>query len=78
MPGQDHFLFYQRGQLLKDLIKKQWWTTTDTTTAKDGTAGFRGFLGEYQVTVQVPGVRPVFKRFTLGKGQNNRWTLRLP
>jgi len=40
---------------LKRLIKGQWWTQTETTTETGGTAQFRGFLGEYEVSVQIDG-----------------------
>lgn len=40
---------------LKRLIKGQWWTQTETTTEAGGTAQFRGFLGEYEVSTQIDG-----------------------
>jgi endo-1,4-beta-xylanase len=39
---------YQR---LLELIKGRWWTREDATTAADGTARFRGYLGRYRITV---------------------------
>ena len=36
---------------LLSLIKGQWWTRTSVRTDKDGAASFRGFLGDYRVTV---------------------------
>ena len=38
---------------LEHLIKGQWWTQAETTTDARGTAQFRGFLGEYEVSMQV-------------------------
>jgi GH35 family endo-1,4-beta-xylanase len=40
---------------LERLIKGKWWTQTQTTTDAEGTARFRGFLGEYEVSAQVDG-----------------------
>ena len=40
---------------LMGLIKGKWWTQEDRTTDDQGHARFRGFLGEYQVTVTVGG-----------------------
>jgi len=40
--------------VLKTLIKEQWWTETSLTTDASGTATFRGFYGEYELTVTTP------------------------
>ncbi len=40
---------------LEQLIKGKWWTKTQATTNTEGTVRFRGFLGEYEVSVQVDG-----------------------
>ena len=42
---------------LLDLIKGKWWTRLDLKTDTQGQARFRGFLGQYQVTVTVDGNR---------------------
>jgi hypothetical protein len=65
-------------QKLLDLIKEQWWTKTDLTSSADGTAKFRGLLGEYRVTVAKPAGKPVTATFTLTKTGPNRWMIRLP
>jgi GH35 family endo-1,4-beta-xylanase len=39
------------GQAWNDLVLKEWHTSETLTTKTDGTAGTRGFLGDYQVTV---------------------------
>jgi GH35 family endo-1,4-beta-xylanase len=39
---------------LKDLIKNQWWTRAELMTNAQGGVAFRGFLGDYKVTVQLP------------------------
>jgi len=58
------------------LIKQQWWTRDSLQTDAAGTASFRGFLGDYRVTVRVPGQEPVEITATLTKG-DNRWTARI-
>ena len=40
---------------LKRLIKGKWWTGTETMTDATGTARFRGFLGDYQVSTEING-----------------------
>ena len=40
---------------LERLIKGKWWTQAETTTDAGGTARFRGFLGEYEVSAQIDG-----------------------
>ena len=60
---------------LMKLVKGKWWTTTTLETGGNGTAEFRGFLGDYRVTVTVGGREPVEKAFTLGKGEPNRWVV---
>ncbi len=37
---------------LMDLIRNQWWTRTEATLQAKGQARFKGFLGQYDVTVQ--------------------------
>jgi GH35 family endo-1,4-beta-xylanase len=44
------------GQVWLDLVKNTWWTRAALTTAADGTARTRGFLGDYEVTVTHNGV----------------------
>jgi endo-1,4-beta-xylanase len=40
---------------LERLIKGKWWTQAETKTNAEGAARFRGFLGEYEVSVQIDG-----------------------
>jgi len=55
---------------------------TGTGTGAGGVAGavgagrFRGFLGEYRVTVTRPTGEPTTKTFTLTKQGPNRWTVK--
>ena len=62
---------------LKKLIKGKWWTKTTLETAADGTAGFRGFLGDYKVTATRDGKEAVVKDLVLSRGDKNRWVVKL-
>ena len=42
---------------LMHLIKGRWWTTAGATVGPLGDARFRGFLGEYEVSVRIAGER---------------------
>ncbi|MHC4177063.1 MAG: endo-1,4-beta-xylanase [Planctomycetota bacterium] len=64
-------------QELKKLIKGKWWTKATLQTAADGTAGFRGFLGDYKVTATVEGKEPVIGEFALVRGEKNRWVVKV-
>jgi hypothetical protein len=59
------------------LIKGEWWTKTGLATGSDGTARFRGFLGDYRVSVPKSTGEPATGAFTLTKQGPNRWTIRL-
>jgi GH35 family endo-1,4-beta-xylanase len=63
-------------ELLK-LVKGKWWTRETLETNAEGTASFRGFLGEYKVVVTVKGKEQPQQAFTLDKGEKNRWTVKL-
>ena len=62
-------------ELLK-LIKGKWWTETTLETGNDGASAFRGFLGDYKLTVTVEGKKAAEKTFTLEK-DDNRWVVKL-
>jgi GH35 family endo-1,4-beta-xylanase len=57
---------------LLELIKGKWWTETTLRSGADGTASFRGFLGDYRLTVTREGRKPVEQSFTLTKDGENR------
>jgi GH35 family endo-1,4-beta-xylanase len=42
---------------LRKLIKRKWWTTTESTVQEESLVGFRGFFGEYRVTLKSNGRR---------------------
>ncbi|MBN2477573.1 MAG: endo-1,4-beta-xylanase [Pirellulales bacterium] len=53
---------------LKKLIKGKWWTQATLETGSDGTAGFRGFCGDYRITVTL-GEKKTRDEFSLVRGQ---------
>ena len=55
---------------LKDLIQNVWHTEEDITTDAEGSARFRGFYGNYNVTVTVDG-KTVTKTIQLSKKSEN-------
>ena len=62
---------------LKGLIKGKWWTRTQVSGGAAGTARFRGFLGDYRLTVRAGDKAAVVSAFTLEKGKVNRWTVKV-
>lgn len=65
-------------ETLLALIKDKWWTKTDLATGADGSTTFRGFRGEYRVTVTKAVGETATAAFTLTEKGPNRWTIRLP
>jgi GH35 family endo-1,4-beta-xylanase len=63
---------------LKRLIKGKWRTKTHVQTAADGSGNFRGFLGNYRLTVRTAGKPPVVKEVSLARGTANRFTITVP
>ena len=61
---------------LKNLVKRKWWTTMSLKTDGAGSADLRGFLGDYKVSVTSAG-KTVTREFTLGKGEKNRWVVKV-
>jgi len=64
---------YER--LLKK-VRGDWWTALDRTTGEDGTARFRGFLGNYRVSVTGPAGEATQDIF-VGRGGRNALTVKL-
>jgi hypothetical protein len=63
---------------LKKLIKGKWWTNTALRTGEDGEATFRGFLGDYRITIRTGDTSPTVKELSLVRGEANRWTVTIP
>lgn len=57
------------GQAWQDLVLKQWWTTGQFRTGSDGTCAFRGFLGDYTITV-IAGQRSKTVKLALSTGSS--------
>ncbi len=62
---------------LKSLIKGRWWTKLEAESNAAGEVGFRGFLGDYRITVTVAGKGPISKTFVLSQGDQNRVKVRV-
>ncbi|MDP6524050.1 MAG: endo-1,4-beta-xylanase [Kiritimatiellia bacterium] len=61
--------------VLVKLIKKDWWTETDLTTDADGTATFRGFYGEYELTIEArDGSRKLIRNLEMKKSPQQKPT----
>lgn len=60
---------------LDRLINKEW-HTSKTVAAKGGRAEFRGFYGDYDVTVHAGG-KTVPAKITLGKGRQNEFRIKI-
>lgn len=63
-------------EALYDLIHVKWHTSADSQTAADGSAAFKGFYGDYDLTAEWNG-RTVKKTVHLAKGRDNAFTLAL-
>jgi GH35 family endo-1,4-beta-xylanase len=55
------------GEVFVDLVSKKWWTDEEITTDQDGNGQVRGFLGEYDVSVEYNG-STVTEKVLLEKG----------
>jgi GH35 family endo-1,4-beta-xylanase len=62
---------------LKRLVKGAWWSRGEVRSGPDGTAGFRGFLGDYRLTVRAGNKPAVVATATLAKDKPNRWTVKI-
>lgn len=59
---------------LKELIEKRWHTETEVNTDANGTCSFRGFYGQYELTLDVNG-ETVTKTIDLSKTTANDFTI---
>ncbi len=58
---------------LVDMFTRQWHTETEVVTGADGEAAFRGFYGDYDAVVTLPGGRIVKQTFSLKADSLNRF-----
>jgi GH35 family endo-1,4-beta-xylanase len=52
---RDDWTIKPAGQVFVDLVSRQWWTDETRTTDQQGRCSIRGYLGEYEVTVEHEG-----------------------
>ena len=57
---------------LRDLIKKQWHTESESISDADGKANLRGFYGNYKAEIKVNG-KVQTKDFSITKGKENNY-----
>ena len=62
---------------LVNLFQKEWHTEAETGAGDDGTARFRGFYGDYDVTLTLPDGRRAQKTLSLKKDGLNRFRFTL-
>ena len=65
-------------EVLKGLIKGDWWTEEELTADGEGRASFRGFLGDYEIVVRVEGREVARESATLARDAENVWEIRVP
>ncbi len=58
---------------ISDLFKKEWHTDTETVTGDGGAASFRGFRGDYDVTLVLPDGRSMRETLSLKGNAPNRF-----
>ena len=61
---------------LRDLFKKTWHTETTVTGSEDGRAHFKGFYGEYDLTIHA-GEKTVTRRIHLTKNGTDTFKIEL-
>ena len=64
-------------EALLKLIRGKWLTATTMETGSGGEAAFRGFLGDYSVSVEVDGKTTAAGQYKLIQGKENRWVISL-
>jgi len=62
---------------LMKLIKGKWWTKVSGTADGQGKLAFRGFLGNYKITVSAAGKQAVVQNISIEKDGPNAFTVRL-
>ena len=60
---------------LRKLIRGTWWTRTTLRTNAKGEATFRGFRGDYRITVTAGDKKATVEQLPLRKGAPNLWTI---
>jgi hypothetical protein len=55
------------------MIKQEWMTKTSARTAEDGSVDFRGFYGEYKITLQTKEGKVFTFNIRLQEREANQW-----
>ena len=63
---------------LLELIKNEWMTKTSGRTKKDGSFDFRGFYGNYKITLKIGDEKVQTFNVHLSEAEENNWNYRLP
>lgn len=63
---------------IKRLLTEEWRTRGKALTDSDGRVSFRGFAGDYEVTVTLPDGRAVAQNLHVVQDGDNSFTIRLP
>jgi hypothetical protein len=59
--------------MLDKLINQTWKTNSTVQTDSQGTVSFRGFFGEYEISLATPDNKTSFFKVHVGKNEENRW-----
>ena len=65
-------------EVLHRLVKDQWWTRVTVRTDEQGTASFRGTLGQYRITVKTADRAAEPQTLEIARDAANRITVRMP
>jgi endo-1,4-beta-xylanase len=63
---------------LRHLIREEWTTRLDTKTNPDGSVSFRGFYGDYDVTLETADGRVQRYGINVRQDEENRWRFTVP
>jgi len=58
---------------LRQMIREEWMTRTSAQTAKDGSVDFRGFYGDYKVTLRTDDEKVYTFDISLSRSEGNQW-----
>ena len=62
---------------LKELIRDRWMTRISDTLTREGAVAFRGFHGDYQITVRTPSGKVLKGKFSVQPDSENKLQLKL-
>jgi endo-1,4-beta-xylanase len=59
--------------MLDKLINHTWKTNTSSLTDNQGSVAFRGFYGEYEISLSTPDARTLYFKVHVSKNEENKW-----